>query len=53
MECIIHTFSDSYNIKGIELILNTTSRLSPGIDINGLFINLMEKLAKFITQQWR
>ena len=49
MECIIHAFSDSYNIKCIELILNTTSRLSAGVDIKGLFINLMEKLAKFIT----
>ena len=49
MECIIHAFSDSYNIKCIELILNTLSRLSPGVDIKGLFISLMEKLAKFIT----
>ena len=48
MECIIHAFSDSYNIKCIELILDTTSRLAPGVDIKGLFINLMEKLAKFI-----
>jgi len=49
MECIIHAFSDSYNIKCIELILNTLSRLAPGVDIKGLFISLMEKLAKFIT----
>ena len=49
MECIIHAFPDSYNIKCIELILDTTSRLAPGVDIKGLFINLMEKLAKFIT----
>ena len=49
MECIIHAFSDNYNIKCIELILNTTSRLTPGVDIKGLFINLMEKLAKYIT----
>ena len=49
MECIIHAFSDSYNIRCIELILNTLSRLLPGVDIKGLFISLMEKLAKFIT----
>ena len=49
MECIIHAFSDSYNIKCIELILDTLSRLTPGVDIKGLFISLMEKLAKFIT----
>ena len=48
MECIIHAFSDSYNIKCIDLILNTLSRLTPGVDIKGLFISLMEKLAKFI-----
>ena len=49
MECIIVAFPDSYNIKCIELILNTTSRLTAGVDIKGLFINLMEKLARFIT----
>ena len=49
MECIIHAFSDSYNVKCIDLILNTLSRLTPGVDIKGLFISLMEKLAKFIT----
>ena len=49
MECIIHAFSDSYNIKCIESILNTLSSLTPGVDIKGLFISLMEKLAKFIT----
>ena len=49
MECIIHAFSDSYNIKCIELILNTLSRLTAGVDIKGLYISLMEKLAKFIT----
>ena len=49
IECIIHAFSDSYNISCIELILNTLSRLLPGVDIKGLFISLMEKLAKFIS----
>ena len=49
MECIIHAFSDTYNIKCIELILNTLSRLLPEVDIKGLFISLTEKLAKFIT----
>ena len=47
MECIFHAFSDNYNINCIELILNTLSRLNPGVDIKGLFISLMEKLAKF------
>ena len=49
MECLIVAFPDSYNIKCVEGILNTMSRLTAGVDIKGLFINLMEKLAKFIT----
>ena len=49
MECIIVAFPDSFNIKCVEGILNTMSRLTAGVDIKGLFINLMEKLAKFIT----
>ena len=49
MECIIHAFSDTYNIKCLELFLNTCSRLTAGVDIKGLFISLMEKLAKFIA----
>ena len=49
MECIIVAFPESYNIKCIEAVLNTTSRLTAGVDIKGLFINLMEKLAKYIT----
>ena len=49
MECIIHAFSDTYNIKCIELILNTFSRLLPEVDIKELFISLSEKLAKFIS----
>ena len=49
MECIIVAFPESYNIKCIEAVLNTTSRLTGGVDIKGLFINLMEKLAKYIT----
>ena len=49
VECIIHAFPDTYNIKCIELILNTLSKLLPEVDIKGLFISLMEKLEKFIT----
>ena len=49
MECIIHAFPDSYNIKCIEMILNACSKLNSYVDIKGLFINLMEKLAKFVT----
>jgi hypothetical protein len=49
MECIIHAFSDTYNIKCIELILNTFSRLLPEVDIKELFISLSEKLSKFIS----
>ena len=49
MECIIHAFSDNYNIKCIELLLTTVSKLLPGVDTQSLYINIMEKLANFIT----
>ena len=44
MECIIHSFPDSYNIKSIEQILDTMTQLKQGVDICNLFINLMDKI---------
>ena len=49
MECIIHAFSDNYNIKCIEQLLTTLSKLLPGVDTQSLYINIMEKLANFIS----
>jgi len=48
MECIIHAFPDEYNIHCMDTILDTCTRLVPSVDVKGLFISLMEKLAKFV-----
>ena len=47
MECIIHSFPNSYNIKCIEQILDTMTQLKEEVDICSLFINLMEKIGKY------
>lgn len=48
MECIIHAFPDEYNIHCMDTILDTCTKLVPTVDVKGLFIALMEKLAKFV-----
>ena len=47
MECIIHSFPNSYNIKCIEQILDTMTQLEEGVDIGVLFINLMDKIGQY------
>ena len=47
MECIIHSFPNSYNIKCIEQILETMTQLKDGVDICALFINLMDKIGQY------
>ena len=47
MECIIHSFPNSYNIKCIEQILETMTKLQEGVDICTLFINLMDKFGQY------
>ena len=49
MECIIHAFPDDYNIKCMEKILEVIKQLVPEVDVYSLFITLMEKLAKFVS----
>jgi len=49
MECIIHAFPDEYNIHCMDTILDTCTKLVPSVDVKGLFIALMEKLAKFVS----
>ena len=51
MECIIHSFPDSYNIKCIEQILDTMTQLKQGVDICNLFINLMDKIGQFFGNE--
>ena len=47
MECIIHAFPDSYNVKCIESLLEATSNLEQGVDIGIIFVSLMEKFGNF------
>ena len=47
MECIIHSFPNSYNIKCVEQILETMTQLKKGVDICILFINLMDKIGQY------
>jgi vacuolar protein sorting-associated protein 35 len=50
MECIIHAFPDDYNIHCMGIILETCTKLLQTVDIKSLFINLMEKLSKFVVR---
>ena len=47
MECIIHSFPNSYNIKCMEMILETMTKLVEGVDISTLFMSLMGKIGKY------
>ena len=47
MECIIHAFPDSYNVKCIEKLLEAISELEQGVDIGIIFISLMQKLGNY------
>ena len=47
MECIIHSFPNSYNIKCMEMILETMTKLVEGVDISTLFMSLMRKIGKY------
>ena len=47
IECIIHSFPNSYNIKCMEMILETMTKLVDGVDISTLFMALMKKIGKY------
>ena len=51
LECIIHAFSETYNISCMDNILDTLGKVVATVDIKSLFINLMEKLSKFIEEE--
>ena len=51
MECIIHAFPDSYNVKCIESLLEATSNLEQGVDIGIIFVSLMEKFGNFFVSK--
>ena len=50
MECIIHSFPNSYNIKCMEMILDAMTKLVQGVDISVLFIALMGKIGKYFGE---
>ena len=50
MECIIHAFPDSYNVKCIENLLEAISNLEQGVDIGSIFVSLMEKLGNYFSR---
>ena len=47
MECIINAFPDEFHLQTLEQLLETTASLNTEVDIKNIFINLMDKLAKF------
>ena len=51
MECIIHAFPDSYNVKCMEKLLDAISYLEPGVDIGIIFVSLMQKLGNYFGRQ--
>ena len=50
MECIIQAFPDEYNIQCMDDILKTATQLDENVDVKSLFIILMEKLARYVTE---
>ena len=50
MECIIQAFPDEYNIQCMDGILKTATQLDEVVDVKSLFINLMEKLARYVSE---
>ena len=51
MECIIHAFPDSYNVKCMERLLDAISYLEQGVDIGIIFVSLMQKLGNYFGRQ--
>ena len=50
MECIIQAFPDEYNIQCMDGILKTATQLDEVVDVKSLFIILMEKLARYVSE---
>ena len=50
MECIIQAFPDEYNIQCMDEILKTATQLDENVDVKTLFIILMEKLARYVSE---
>lgn len=50
MDCVIQAFPDEYHLQTLELLLDNTTQLDSKVDIKNIFIGLMEKLSKFVSQ---
>ena len=50
MECVIQAFPDEYNIQCMNEILKTATQLDENVDVKTLFIILMEKLARYVSE---
>eukprot|EP01080_Neovahlkampfia_damariscottae_P010446 gene10446-2968_t len=50
MYCIIQTFPDEYHIQTLPLFCQTCLELSEGVDLRIIFVSLMQRLAKFVTE---
>lgn len=48
IDCIIHAFPENFNITCMDIILDAITKLVPTVDIKSIFINLMEKLSKYL-----
>ena len=51
IECLIHAFPDEYNIKSMDIILNSLPRMNNKLDINNIIITILDKLSKFDTPE--
>ena len=51
IECLIHAFPDEFNIKSMDIILNSFSNMNPKIDINNIIISILDKLSRFDNPQ--
>ncbi len=49
MECIIQAFPDEYNIQCMDEILKSSTQLDEAVDVKALFIILMDKLARYVS----
>ena len=47
IECLIKAFPDEFNIKCMDFILNSLSKMNPKIDSNNIIISILDKLSRF------
>lgn len=50
IECIVHAFPDEYNVKCMKEILKVVMELKSEIDVNKIYIAIMDKISKYIYQ---